>query len=132
MSRATAPGNQDVKVTPAVRAVELATVTVKTFCPERLIEPVGRIRGLSEEQHRGNALTQKLTRHIAEQEPTEALVLNALQRVDLIQLPGKARHSAIVRYSLRERYQLAVGILDDEAKPAAVGNRKRLPPLSLS
>jgi hypothetical protein len=60
------------------------------------------------------------------------VTLNALQRVDLIQLAAKARHAAIVRPALRERDQLSIVILDDEAKPAAVGDGERLAPLSFS
>jgi len=60
------------------------------------------------------------------------LTLNSLKRIDLIQLASKARHAAIVWRSLRERDELAIVVLDDEAKPTAVGDRKRFPPLSLS
>jgi len=60
------------------------------------------------------------------------LTLNSLKRIDLIQLASKARHAAIVWRPLRERDELAIVVLDDEAKPTAVGDRKRFPPLSLS
>src|SRR5438034_308028 len=116
-------GNQRVQVAPAVCAVELAAVTIETFCAECLIEAIGRIRSLPKEKHGGNATAQKLTRHLAEQQPTDALALNALKRVDLVQLPGKARHAAIVRCSLRECDELAIVVLDDETKPTAVRDR---------
>ena len=83
-------------------------------------------------QHRGHTPAEKLTRHVAQQESTQALSLNTLKRVDLIQLPGETRHAPIVRRALRESHQLAIVVLDDETKPAAVGDGKRVAPLSLS
>src|SRR5207245_484458 len=53
------PVNESVQVTPAVPAVELALVTVQSLGAERLIEPVGRIRGLAKEQHGRDALAEK-------------------------------------------------------------------------
>jgi hypothetical protein len=125
-------GNQFVQIAPPVRAVKLALLTVKTFRTECLIESIRRICGFAEQQHGGNAPAQELSRHIAEQKPTNTLSLNALNCVDLIQLPDKARHATIVKGSLCERHELSIVILDDETKPAAVGDRKRFAPLPLS
>src|SRR4030095_13006888 len=129
---ATAGANQHVQVTPAVRAVELATVTVETFGAESLIETIRRTRRLAEEQHGSNTPAQELTGHGAQQEPADALSLHALKRVDLVQLAGKARHAAVVGCAFRERYQLALLIPHDETKPAVIRDRERLAPLALS
>lgn len=91
-----------------------------------------RIRGLAEEERRRDALLNEPPRNIAQQEPTDAMTVNPPQHVDLVQFARETRHSAIVSRPLRKTKQLASVILNDEAKPAAIGDRKCLPPLTLS
>jgi len=69
---------------------------------------------------------------MAEQESTEALTVNTLKRIDLVQLTSKGGHAAIVWHSLRERDELPIIVLDNEAEPTAVSDEKRFPPLPLS
>ena len=111
--------------------MKLAFRAAKPLCAEGLVEPVGRIRRLAEEEHRRDATLKKPTRHIAQQKPAEAPTMKTTQHVNLIQFAHESRHPAIVRCALRKADQLACVILDDKAKPASVLYLECFAPLAL-
>src|SRR6185436_7004606 len=131
-SFATGLGDEQLQVAPAVPAVKLAARAVKPLCAEGFVESVGRIRGLAEEEHRRDTPLDEPTRHRAQEEPTDALTVNPPQHVNLVQFALETGHPTVVWRALRKTDQLANVILDDEAKPATICDRKCLPPLTLS
>jgi hypothetical protein len=73
---ATAFGKQRLQVAPAVSAVELAALAVESFCAKDLIEPIGWIRGITEQEHRGDPLLDEPPRHMAKKKATHTLPVN--------------------------------------------------------
>jgi hypothetical protein len=126
------PLEKQVQVTPAISAVELPAFAVESLATECLIESIRRTRRLTKKQHRGDTLAEKLTRHVAKQELTDASSVNTSKSVDFVQLAGKAGHAAIVWRALCECHQIAFVVSDDEAKPTAIGDHERFAPLTFS
>jgi len=98
--RRVASRNKFAQIAPAVATVKLASVVVKPYRAERLVEPVRRVRGITEEQHGRHAALYEPTRECAEKKPPEALTLNALQQIDLVWL--SARDPASQHIALQE------------------------------
>jgi hypothetical protein len=68
-------------------------------------------------------MTQKL--------PADPPAVKAAQDINLVEFTRKARHPAVVRPPLRKARQVAILVLDHEAKPAPIINGKCLSPLML-
>jgi hypothetical protein len=128
-SRDITPANQDLQVTPPVRAMEFTTGTIESFRTKGFVESVRRICRLAEEQHGGDAAIEKLTRHIAEQESTDASTMKELKHVDLVQLASIAVHAAVVWSAPCEPDELTIVVLDDKAKPIVIRRHERFLPL---
>src|SRR5205823_13150221 len=91
----------------------------------------GWIGRLAKQEHRRDAPLKKTTRHIAQQETAESLMVKATQHINLVQFAHESRHSAVVRRAFGKADQRAGFVLDDHAKPASVLYLERLSPLTL-
>src|SRR5262245_51113135 len=120
MSRATTVSCEELQVAPTIRTVEFADGAIEPLSSEGLVESVGRIGRLPEEEHRRDATLKEPTSHAAQQESAEAMTMEATQHVNLVQLAHESRHATIVQGALRKADQLAGIVFDDEAKPASV------------
>jgi hypothetical protein len=121
-----------VQVAPTIPAVKLAAAAVEPLGPEDFVESVGRICRLAEEEHRSDAPLDETAGHITQKQPTDAPALKAAQHINLVEFAREARHPAIVWRALCKADQIAINVLDYEAKPTPVINGKGLSPLMLA
>ena len=120
-SSAVTDGDKTRQISPSVGAVEPTSLVVASFCAERFVEPVRRARRFAEEEHRADTLTNKSACHATQQEPANALLVEAAKRVDLVQFAGKPGDAAVVSRALGKTDQVPAVIFDDETEPASVG-----------
>jgi hypothetical protein len=100
--------------------MKLSAIVVESLGAKGLVEMVRWTVGIAEQQHRRDATFDESARDRAEEQPTEALALDALKKIDLVEFTRITGHAAVVGRPFRKANQLAVIVVDDEAEPAAV------------
>src|SRR4051812_20795460 len=88
------------------------------FGAQSFIEPVGRVAGVAEQQHRRNSLPQKPACDVAQKAASQPLAVVFAKQVDLVQLSRKVRLvGMIIPHTLCESNEVAVLFLNDETEP---------------
>jgi hypothetical protein len=119
-----------VQIGPAVASMKLAASTIKPFRAKCLVEAVGRVFGLAEQQHRSHAKFHEPPRGRAEKEPPETLTLDSLEQVNLVKFASVSWNPAVMWSSLSKAHQLAAIVFDDVTKPTTIQAIERFAPLS--
>ena len=84
------------------------------YCSQVFVKAIRRISGVSEQQHRPDALSQKPMRDLAHQQSAESVSVMVAQDVDLVEFAFVARHAAVMALAPGETNELMRGIFDDK------------------
>jgi hypothetical protein len=122
--------DQVAQVSPAVAAMKLAVVAEKPFSAKRLVETVGRVLGIAEQQHRSHATFYEPPGDHAEKKPPKTSTLDSLEEVNLVKFASVSWNATVRWRSLSKAHQLAAIVYDEVTKPATVLPFERLAPLS--
>ena len=76
------------------------------YCSQVFVKAIRRISGVSEQQHRPDALSQKPIRDLAHQRSAKSVSVMAAQDVDLVEFAFVARHAAVMTPAPRETNEL--------------------------
>ena len=93
------------------------------------VKAIRRISGVSEQQHRPDALSQKPMRDLAHQQSANSVSVMTSQDVDLVEFAFVARHAAVMAPAPRETKELMPVFFDD--KREVRGNVRTENPLPL-
>jgi hypothetical protein len=93
---------QLMEITPAVRTVKLSCLTKEPLRAESFVEAVERTARIAEQQHGGNALLEEALGDSIHEPPSQSVSMEPAQDINLVKLPGKAWHTAVMKGSFGE------------------------------
>jgi hypothetical protein len=99
---------------------------------QAFVEAIRRISGVSEQQHRPDALTEKPIRNLADQQSAKPVPVKAPQDIDLVEFALVAKDAAVMSRAPCETNELMRVLFDDKREVHGIIRAENPLPLSFT